>query len=168
MNVWGYVGQNPLGFVDPTGQIVIPPAIVAGALIGGISGGFGAAANGGNIVSGAIIGAVGGGLVGLAGPKIGASLLGQSLLRAGAGGLGNYFGQALSIHSNSSTKFNYGSFSGSIVGGLFGGFYAPATWGVVFNGSPSWQITQRLIAGIAGAGVTSTSNIVGTKLGECK
>ncbi len=167
INVFGYVEQNPLSLIDPTGKIVIPPALVAGALIGGISGGFGAAANGGNIVSGALMGAVVGGSVGKLGQGLGASLLGQSFLRAGAGALGNFSGQKIN-NSSQSVKFNYGSFSGSIIGGLFGGFYAPATWGVVFNGSPSWQITQRLIAGIAGAGVTSTSNIVGTKLGECK
>lgn len=38
---------------------------------------------------------------------------------------------------------------------------------VAFNGSFGSQILQRMVAGIAGAGVTSTSNIVGTKLGEC-
>jgi len=123
------------------------------------------------VVAGALVGAVGGSAIGYTGARIGASLIGQSLLRAGAGGLGNSLGQALNIYSNPSTKFNYGSLSGSIVGGLFGGFYAPATWNVwnvALNGSFSSQILQRMIAGIPGAGVASTSNIVGTKLGECK
>lgn len=57
LNVYGYVGQNPLSFMDPTGEILVPPVVVVGTIVGGISGGFGAAANGGNIVAGGLIGA---------------------------------------------------------------------------------------------------------------
>lgn len=90
---------------------------------------------------------------------MGASLLRQSLFRAGVGATVNSLGQL-----TGSRPFN----SGSLIGSTLGGFYAPATWSVGFKGSFGSQLVQRIISGIPGASVTSTSDIVGTKLGECK
>lgn len=36
LNTFGYVGQNPLGFVDPTGEILFAPIVIGGLIGGGI------------------------------------------------------------------------------------------------------------------------------------
>ena len=93
MNVWGYVGQNPLGFVDPTGEAI--PAIIAAcagnpACAAAVSAGIGAISgaaidlatqlfsNGGNlqcvnktdVVISALAGAIPLGAVGAIGGKL--------------------------------------------------------------------------------------------------
>lgn len=87
----------------------------------------------------------------------------QRLFRAGIGAAGNSLGQL-----TGSQPFNSGALIGSTLGRLLGGFYAPATWNVGFKGSFGSQLVQRIISGMPGAGVTSTSNFIGTKLWGCK
>ncbi len=67
MNLYAYVYNDPLNFVDPTGEITLPLGIF-GAVVGGIAGATSAAINGGglkDIAASAGVGIVVGGITGL-------------------------------------------------------------------------------------------------------
>jgi hypothetical protein len=55
---------------------------------------------------------------------------------------------------------------GSAVGGGLGAFIAPATYASPFAGPLAGQLLQRGIAGIPGAGVSTTGGIVGNRVGR--
>lgn len=82
-NLYGYVGNNPLRFNDPTGEIANLAAAGIGAGVGGILGGATAFIRTGNLraaAAGALGGALGGGLAGL---TFGASLAGGAVAGTG-------------------------------------------------------------------------------------
>ncbi|MEN5178401.1 RHS repeat-associated core domain-containing protein [Comamonas testosteroni] len=166
-NLYGYALNNPIHFVDPTGEFGIPGAI-AGGIVGAISGAVGASINGGNVLTGALIGGLGGAVVGGLGPLIGPSLAGQAFSRALSGALGNVLGQSQKIGSENFCGFNIGSIIGSSVGGALSAILAPATYGVSFSsfGSTINQIIPRAISGIPGASVSFTGSMVGTQAGK--
>ena len=113
INSYGYVGQNPLTRIDPTGTIIFPINVglaIFGATVGGIQGALSAAINSGGQVSAvdilraAVVGATIGGVVGLLSslvptvpvlPTISA-LVRSALTGSGAAGVGELSGQLLS------------------------------------------------------------------------
>lgn len=76
--------------------------------------------------------------------------------RAASGAVGNITGQM-----DAGRSPNIGSIVGSAVGGALSGAIAPGAYGVQLA-----TATERIVAGIPGAGISVTGNIVGTNLGK--
>ncbi len=137
VNLYGYVFNDPINLVDPTGKVV--PAIIAcymnplcaGAVIGGISGGVGAAISGQGpldvckaIAAGAIGGAAGG-LMSGPGPSA-----------AFASGFGAFAAAASGANPGGIAGAAYGSALGGGISGLGGaGAFAAGTWRSGMNGT---------------------------------
>jgi hypothetical protein len=171
-NTYAYVGGNPLSFGDPSGN---NPAIIAGAIVGGIGGLSGALATNGNPVTGAIVGAITGGLVGALGPTIGPAVAngvfvsGEALaaqvgIRALASGLGNIVSQG----QNVGVDINVGSVVGSTIGGGLSGLLAPGTNIPAgnFSSGNAVQTLERALAAIPGSSVSTVSSMIGNILGR--
>ena len=158
-----YGGGNPITSIDSTGE---SPAVIAGAIVGGIAGWYGASISGGNVVKGTVFGAVSGAFLGAVGPVIVGSVAANVLVRVGAGAVGNALGQLQNVHDSCYPGFNWGSFIGSAVGGGLSGVLSPGGWGTPFTGPFAAQVGQRALSGIPAASVSSTAAIVGTKIGE--
>ena len=101
-NLYVYVGQDPINFVDPSGTFGVAGALIGGAL-GGISGAIVAAYNNTNIANGAIIGAVtgaaigsGAGLFAATAEALGVSLAGQAVAAAAGAAQGAFIGNLTS------------------------------------------------------------------------
>ncbi|MBX3617112.1 RHS repeat-associated core domain-containing protein [Nitrosomonas sp.] len=106
MNVWGYVGQNPLSFVDPTGEILVAPIVIGGLIGAGIdltlqlfqNGGDLECLDGRSIVTTALSGAALSGL----GPT--GFLLGRGGTKAASYG----YSESAGVLNNASTRFGWG------------------------------------------------------------
>ncbi|MFM6647620.1 MAG: RHS repeat domain-containing protein, partial [Dolichospermum sp.] len=133
-NLYRYVFNQPIIFVDPEGKILpIIAAVGVGVLIGGVIGGVSAGISGGNIGRGILIGGLAGGvgvLGGAAGVAIGGSLgLGATATGIIGGALGGAASdasvQGLEIGLGSRCEFNpYETLGAAALGGLTGGLYA--------------------------------------------
>ena len=66
-NLYVYCGNNPVMYVDPSGEIFMLVTAAIGAVAGAVVGGVVAAATGNNVWAGIGIGAVAGGVIGLTG-----------------------------------------------------------------------------------------------------
>ncbi|MCL2706550.1 MAG: RHS repeat-associated core domain-containing protein, partial [Dehalococcoidia bacterium] len=78
-NLYAYCSNNPVMFVDPSGEIFMFVTAAVGAVAGAVVGGVVAAATGNNVWAGAAIGAAAGGLIGLgAGAAAGILLAGSA------------------------------------------------------------------------------------------
>ena len=66
-NLYVYCGNNPLGYVDPDGQIFTVATGIIGAVVGGVVGAIHAKHTGGNVLKGGLTSAAIGGAIGLTG-----------------------------------------------------------------------------------------------------
>jgi RHS repeat-associated protein len=117
LNTFGYVGQNPIKYIDPTGELFVVGGGV-GFVIGGVSGFVGTLVTGGDINSALVAGTVGG----MAGAYIGATG-GIGIVQAGIlGSTTNITGQVISNNTDddmcNNSDINWGSVIGSGLGGM--------------------------------------------------
>ena len=142
VNLYAYVKNDPLNYIDQSGAFVVPPGVVYGA-IAGFSGGF--AASGGSW-KGGFVGAFAGGVVGIANPALSN--------RAGAfvtGALASALGQAVGSGYDAAIKSGIeNTFSGVVVdpittvaGGL------GAHFGNMVGNGVATAIKARPIIGVA-------------------
>ncbi|NGN97100.1 RHS repeat protein [Grimontia sp. S25] len=117
LNLYSYVDGNPVGLVDPNGNLPLP---IIGGIIGGINGGLGSWVQGGNfdtILESTVAGAIGGAAFG----------------PVGAAAFGNGYGQLLGLSRNgkSYSCFNFGSFAGAAYGAGVGSFLSGGAGGLL-------------------------------------
>ncbi|MCK0536741.1 Lcl domain-containing protein [Alcanivorax quisquiliarum] len=119
-NMYGYVVNDPVNFLDPEGEAVM---IFAGAVIGAAGGLIGTLisnpnASGKEIAASMFAGALTGGFAG-------AGILGSVLSGAIAGGAGDLIGQVMSLRQEPCEsimdRINWGAVAGSVVGGALSG-----------------------------------------------
>jgi len=159
-NLYGYVVNDPVNFVDSNGLCPWCVSAAIGAAIGGVSGVVGALATGsslGDVITAGLVGAGTGAVSGLLGP---AALLGQIGRGAAFGGIGNLIGQGVGISQNPCRQFNFGSFVGSVLGGGLGAGKAN-----VLGGAGN-SVTGQISSGFLSGGVALSAGTIGTGLGQ--
>ncbi len=156
-NVYQFVGNNPLLYVDPTGELAFLLAgILAGALIGGgVAAWFNRDKSGWDfwvpVIGGAVGGAVMGSGLGLAGFVAGGAISG--------GIVGSYEG------------YKAGGVKGAIIGGTFGTVFGGLAGGVGGSVGRSvttrftGQITNSLIGRMSGQSAYAVGSYAGAGLG---
>ncbi|MCL2412612.1 MAG: hypothetical protein FWC98_00555, partial [Bacteroidales bacterium] len=144
-NRYMYARNNPLSYIDPTGEIVWFVPIIIGAVVGGVSGGIIAHNNGGEWWQGALIGAGIGALSG--GTAVGVSALGGGAMLAGAsaGAVGGAGFSGLATDWNGEAMLRGATFGA--ISGFVGGGFASAIgggWGALAGGA-SANLTNQLL-----------------------
>jgi RHS repeat-associated protein len=117
INLYGYVGNNPVNLVDPDGQLAI--GAVVGGVAGAVSAGMSSANHGGSlgqILGSAAIGGAFGAIVGMVDPSEGVGTM--AAIGAIGGMAGSMVGQQL---TNPDCEMNWGEVVGSGVGGAAAG-----------------------------------------------
>ncbi len=149
INKYPYVLNNPTNLADPNGQI--PPQValaISGAALGGISGAFGAIAQGGTVtqvVQAALLGAAVGAVAGALNP----SALVGAFLNFGANVTGQFIG------GGSISSLNATSAAAAFLGGGFGTGFARTVAGFVGEG-----IGLQIVGQIASTQVVAPTNAV--------
>jgi RHS repeat-associated protein len=113
-DLYGYVLNDPVNFVDPIGEFVNLGAAGVGAAIGAAVGATNALFNHGDVLKGALSGAVVGSLAGL---TFGTSIISNSLIGAGIGAISDIASQR---YSNPCGNINGTSVAISALSGAFG------------------------------------------------
>ena len=149
-NMYAYCANNPVMYVDPSGEFIITLSIVlwaaaigatSGGIIGSIYGGFTAAANGQNIWAGIGIGVISGAIMG-AGAGVGAIFL-SPVLAGTSISVGTTLlsmGSALSIGSG--IAFGSGAVAGALsdAGSQYFNNQRVHDWGSVGESALEWGI----------------------------
>jgi RHS repeat-associated protein len=162
LNLYGYVGNEPINRIDPYGELAIGAAI--GFFVGVASGAAGALATGGSwdeVAYGALAGGVGGFLLGAIDPSEG--ILTIAALSAVAGGLGDAASQEYSIAKDPCKKFNEAELAWAIAGGAIGG-----AGGYVLTDSSTGigEFGSNLFGTIFGSGPGIVLPALGSKSGD--
>jgi RHS repeat-associated protein len=156
-NLYGYVGNDPVNYVDPSGRFA-----VAGAIVGAISGGVGAYMTSGGDGQAAIIGAAVGGALGFVNPfssmmsadlGIAASiavrnLAANSALGAASSALGQWVGN-LAKGQPLTQNFSYGAMLGAAAGAGGATFANTGVLGTACG--PVGPVLQGTAEGLLGA-----------------
>lgn len=151
MNPYSYVYNNPLIYVDPSGNFGLIAAVIGGAILGSLL----AVATGGNVITGAITGAISAGIFFGAGQLIataaqGVSSLAQAGIHAGAGALAGGINAAIA-GGNLGLGILVGGISGGI--GKFAGGYFPNKFGAQLAGRTAiGGVTGGIASEIYGGG----------------
>jgi uncharacterized protein RhaS with RHS repeats len=156
-NLFGYVQNDPVNFVDPDGRIA---AQVIGGLVGGAFGAYSAYTSSGGdwgqALRGGLVGAGAGVLSTIPIPGIN-PLLGGMAMSATAGFVGNLGSQLAS--GSSADCLDYESAGWSALAGGLGGFFGAATAGVTTNqGLPILtqygnELVGAIVGGVTGGGL---------------
>lgn len=176
INTYLYANAAPTMYTDPTGEVA---NVAIGAVLGGISGGVGAALQGGSatqILAGVGLGALGGATFGLfpaAGLVNTLGVGGLAILRGGAGGIGNVLGQStvavVRAPSGSAIdpcfQFNFGAFVGATVGAATFGTLNTQI-GAALSQSGGASAATRFAFGVPGALGQGTVTAIGGSLGQ--
>jgi RHS repeat-associated protein len=188
LNRYAYARNNPLIYVDPSGNLFIIDDILIGAAIGAIIGGATAAIQGGNILQGMAMGAITGSFMG---PASGGGLLIEAAAGAAAGatnaaifggdiGQGALSGAMFSVASNivagvmptegfelfGNSKANP---LASIANRLFDNAAAGAAFGATYAGMTGGDIGQGAARGAIGWAAGEAANMmIGHTIGFLK
>ena len=160
LNRYAYCINNPLMYVDPSGNFFLIDDILIGAAIGAVIGGVTAAITGGDIGMGILTGAIGGAFFGAAGGIIehyGFEAAQQALLHAVAGGLSGGINASIT-----GSDVGMGMLTGAISGGIAkgaGGWMAKQG----YDHFVQQLIGRTLIGGVTG-GISSV--MYGGSFGE--
>jgi RHS repeat-associated protein len=149
-NLFGYVANNPVNWVDPSGRELIGAGI--GALVGGVGGGIIGAANGTGFWRGALSGGVGGFLTGLTfNPALGATGSGlvAGMIAGATGGLASGIVAETFDAVDPCNNFSMGDVvQSTAMGAAFGGLLGPlGKLNTSSVATPSSQIAEGLLSG---------------------
>jgi RHS repeat-associated protein len=164
INTYLYVNGTPTTYSDPPGK---NPAIIAGAVLGGISGFMGAIASSGckpinwwKVGIATLVGAGAGAAIGAFAPAVlvtgGASAFVDTAvanvgIQVASSVAGNAIGQGVSYATDpAGTQFNAGSLAGSAVAGAFAGTMSVGAAVARAEGLASGSVAGRLAAGTPG------------------
>ena len=145
LNLYGYVGGNPVMYTDPNGNLAV--GAILGGITGAVSGGLGTYSSGGStlqIIGGAFFGGVAGFGIGLFDPTD-VGVIAAGLASGVAGGLGDAIGQAMAGNCN----INWGE-----VGLMAGSGFMFGVAGAV----PGWMVGGGLAGEIA-SGATGLATV---------
>jgi len=149
MDLYGYVLNNPVNFVDPNGEFINLGAAGVGAAIGAAVGATNALFNHGDILKGALSGAVVGSLAGL---TFGTSIIANSFIGAGIGTISDIASQR---YSNPCGNINGTSVAISALAGAFG---AGAGTAMLKGGATA--VDAALFSGALSGGTSMALNYV--------
>ncbi len=154
LNRYSYVGNNPIRYIDPTGNCFLV-CIVIGAVIGAISAGIQSGWDGKTVATGALFGAIGGGVAGGVGSQFSNAFIGSIV--GGAAGGATVGGLSAAYYGG---DIGQGILSGGGVGlaggALFGGINAGFD---KFVTQPNfrWELVRVSLEGAAGGGLSKLS-----------
>jgi RHS repeat-associated protein len=166
LNLYGYVGNNPVNFADRDGRFAI--GAVVGAVVGGISGWAGAAASHGTTGDKIVAALAGAGLGALAGaldPSEG--ILSSAIVGGSTGAVADLIGQDFAeirkMRQNQcyNGKVNYAELGGAFVGGAIGGALGTLTERQV-TGATS-ELGAKLVGQVPGFVPSTFGGLVGEK-----
>ena len=155
-NLYVYCGNNPLGYIDPDGEIFMVATGIIGAVVGGVVGAIHAKHTGGNVLKGGLTGAAIGGAIGLTGGAAAAFLATGSAAASLPTVLGSFgvkvggtivIGQTMDRVNDAAQKYGaeaYGGLNGyKAIERTFGGVIAQAI-GLVDNAA--WLLNKMMLS----------------------
>jgi hypothetical protein len=154
-NFYAYTYDDPTDYRDPLGKDPVIGAI-AGGIMGGVYGAFGAYSTGGrgwDVAEGALIGGALGAGLGALDPSFG----GAVVLGGLAGAAGDAAGQWATNHNHQTSCYNVPEMVGSGIGGGLGGAAGAGLGAAGIGASENWTMAllNQFLAGTPGAAGTA-------------